>query len=112
MLMPSYCTYLSGSGGSTLTVERAAGAGCAAGTPTGDLYDVIEGRVDLLGPGDIGPVQAIACDTTSVVFATDTEPMPGQPLFQLARESVSGSYTDGGGSGLVGGRVPASGDCP
>jgi len=108
-LTPAYCTEIEGE---TLTITKAVQASCPSGAAQGVLVDVIEGEVGQLGSADIGNVQVIACAASAVTFATDSTPQPGQALFQLARISPGGSYTDGAGPGLVGSRLPVAGDCP
>jgi len=57
-------------------------------------------------------VSALVCDGVGAVETTVSLPQPDHGLFQLARSSAGGSYTDAGGAGLSGSRQPATGDCP
>jgi hypothetical protein len=72
----------------------------------------VEGRLENLGVDGTGELDPVRCASTDVVFATDTVPEPGRVLFLLARYLPDGTYADGAGPGLVGARVPGSGDCP
>jgi len=111
MFTPSYCTVLGGAAGPDLSIDKAVGGACPSAPPDGTLVDLIEGHLDQIGPDDLGDVTAIACDSFRLVYGHDSTPAPGAVLFQLARYA-GGSYIDGALPGLVGSRIPASGDCP
>jgi hypothetical protein len=108
----AYCTHLTGSSGPLLHIEKAVDGECPITPPEGNLLDLIEGQVELLGPVDIGTVEAVACAAPDATYVTASTPPVGTGLFQLARITPGGSYSDGGGPGLVGSRIPLAGDCP
>ncbi len=112
LLLPTVCTSVGGAGATELRMAKATRGSCPSGIPQGNVVDLIEGRLERVGPADLGAVEPLACASTEVVFDVDTAPTPGRVLFQLARVSSGGSYADGGGAGLVGPRIAASGDCP
>jgi len=112
MLTPMYCTTIGGGVDPLLWVTKAIDGNCPAGTPEGNATDLIEGRLESVGPADIGDVLRIDCDSPNVVFGSDRTPPAGFAYFQLARYSPDGDYVDGGNPGLVGPRAPTSGDCP
>jgi hypothetical protein len=107
-----YCTSVTGTTDPWLTIEVAVDGSCPDGTPEGQLIDLVEGRLESLGPTDIGEVWRIACDSPEVVFPSDRTPPVGFGFFQVARFRPDGSYTDGAQPGLVGDRTILSGDCP
>jgi hypothetical protein len=105
---PRFCTSIAADG--SLTITDLPPEGCARG-PAAEPIDLIEGRLEDLGPADIGEVWPIACDADEAGFESGTVPPQGAAYFQLAREG-GGTYADGGGSTLVGSRIPLAGDCP
>jgi hypothetical protein len=109
--IPLYCTTVTGESAPFLFVEKSHGDPCPKPPPVGTHVDLVEGDVDNLSATDIGPVRGIACGTDDTIFPNGMTPVPFQALFQLARRA-GGAYTDGDGPGLVGSRVPVSGDCP
>jgi hypothetical protein len=112
VLTPVYCTSITGTTDPLLEIGRAVDGNCPEGTPEGQLIDLVEGHLELLGPIDVGEVWRIACDSPEVGFGNDITPPVGFGLFQVARFRPDGIYSDGAGPGLVGNRTILGGDCP
>jgi len=109
---PTTCIQHDGSMGPLINMQPGHQGACVMplGTSAVTGFDVIRGALESLSSTSIGPVTALACNSPTSVFEDDQKPERG--FFYLIRNSPGGSYTDGAGPGLVGGRTPSSGDCP
>jgi hypothetical protein len=113
LAVETICTLVEfGPTGPELSLVPAVAGVCPPRPPSTTGVDLIEGRMEAVSGADLGPVQRIECGTLEASLGTPSIPEPGNVLFQVAREQPGGSYVDGAGAGLVGTRVPASGDCP
>jgi hypothetical protein len=107
------CTLIeAGPAGPELSMSKAPDGRCPAMPDLAAGIDLVEGALESLSPSSIGTVSQLVCAGIKGVATTVQVPAQGQGLFQLARESQGGAYTDGAGSGLVGQRTPLAGDCP
>ncbi|HXV61035.1 MAG TPA: SBBP repeat-containing protein [Vicinamibacteria bacterium] len=96
----------------TLLVRQSTQGRCPEDAPAvPEQVDVVVGDLGQLGVGTIGEVEPIACGVSASTFEDERIPAPNTGLFYLMRH-VGGSYTDAGGTTLIGTRTPSAGDCP
>jgi hypothetical protein len=109
----AFCTELQPAAGTLdLTMALAVDGRCPAGPVNPNPADLVEGKLEALSAADIGTVQCIRGATPDRIIPSIARPALGAGLFLVARELPAGAYTDGGGPGLIGARLPISGDCP
>ncbi|UCF66260.1 MAG: hypothetical protein JSV80_10715 [Acidobacteriota bacterium] len=116
LLFYTGCLQVLGGVGPEIHVVNALSGTCPPPDPPGlepgQQVDVIQGFEEQLAGSDIGDVRSIACAREADLYQIEPRPMDGDAFFYLVRYTPGGDYTEGAESGLVGARLPLSGDCP